>query len=283
LWHVASVANAAPYDAPPRSDDLAREAQPQPPQARDVPVTTALIVVNVLVFMLEETWGNSQSVSTLLRMGAIYRGTPDYFHWATCVSYGYLHIGVIHLGVNMFALWNIGRLLEPLLGKSRFFVLYTLSLVGGGIAISLSPTPHVTAGASGALFGLLGAVCALLYRRYRNARLPLERREIGGLLGRLLVPNLLISLLPGVSLLGHAGGLVVGAVFVARTFLKPSQLHAPLPTPRRSRSLDALALALLLLTLGSVASVWLSHEPWRDAPDIRLGQRGDGTQRDCVA
>ncbi len=236
---------------------------PAPPGVRELPITSGLVAANLLIFMLEETWGSSESTATLLRMGAIFSGSPEYARWGTFLSYGYLHIGAIHLGMNMFALWNTGRLLEPLLGRARFFVLYTLSLLGGGIAISLSPNPHITAGASGAIFGLLGAICALLYRRYRNSHWPEERKEIRGSIGRMLVPNLIISLLPGVSLLGHAGGLVVGALFVARTFMKRSNMRARLQTPQPSRAIAVAAVLLALLTLGAIASVWLDFRPWR--------------------
>lgn len=232
------------------------------PGARDAPITTALIVVNVLVFMLEENWGGSDVTATLVRMGAIYRDEAEVLRAATLLSYGYLHIGALHIGMNMFALWNIGRLLEPVLGSARFFVLYSLSLLGGGAAIMASPAPHVTAGASGALFGLLGAICALLWRRYRNARFGDERRVILGSIGRLLLPNVVISLLPGVSLLGHAGGLVVGALFTAPFFAGKGQLPR---TPERSVLMIGLALVLGLLTVFAVGSVWLYFQPWRVA------------------
>ncbi len=260
-WHVASVHNPSPHRASQPSGTT-EDPLVQPPTARDVPITSTLIAVNVLIFALEEFWGDSESVATLLRMGAIYPGSPELFQWGSFVSYGYLHIGALHLGVNMFALWNMGRLLEPLLGRSRFFVLYTLSLLGGGLAISLSPNPHITAGASGALFGLLGAVCALLYRRYRTSRYPDERSGIRSSIGRLLLPNLLISLLPGVSLLGHAGGLLVGGTFAALLFKKPSNLRVSQPDPSPSKGLSVTALLLLVLTIASIASVWSAFTPW---------------------
>src|SRR5690349_20852354 len=153
-----------PVETPPRS-------RPSPPSGvRQAPITAALIATNAIVFALEEQWGGSHATETLVRMGAVFPPATGLLRWASLLAYGYLHIGTLHIGMNMLGLWNIGRSLEPLLGGSRFFILYTLSLIGGGIAIRLSPSPGVTAGASGALFGLLGAICAILWRRYRDAR-----------------------------------------------------------------------------------------------------------------
>lgn len=224
---------------------------------RRAPITTALVVINVVIFLLEEQWGGSDKMSTLARMGATYRGSPDFVRPATLFSYGYLHIGAFHLGMNMFALWNIGRMLEPLMGKSRFFVLYTLSLLGGGVAIMLSPSASLTAGASGALFGLLGAVCMRMLGRYRSSRADEERREIRGNIGRILIPNLVISFLPGVSLLGHAGGLVIGALFVASAWR--GEREAPAAGPLMTGS----ALLLGLATVAAIGWVWFSLQPWR--------------------
>lgn len=231
---------------------------------RAAPITSTLIALNVLVFGLEAVWGGSRMTVTLLRMGAISPVSTGLPHLASLIAYGYLHFGPAHIAMNMFALYSLGRTLEPILGSSRFFVLYTLSLFGGGVAIASSSVPHVTAGASGAIFGLLGALCALLWQRYRSVRIEEERRAIRGLLGRLLLPNVIISLLPGVSLLGHAGGLIVGAAFSA-PFLRARLGARPLREDQGSGGMRASAVALAVLTLLCVAGVWWSLQPWRGA------------------
>lgn len=241
---------------------LGRTQEDRPPGARDAPVTTILIALNTVIFVLEELWGGSEATRTLVRMGAIFSDAPSALLWPSLLSYGYLHIGPLHIFMNMFGLWNIGRSLEPLLGPSRFFLLYTLSLLGGGLAIALSPNPHVTAGASGALFGLLGAICALLIRRYRLSRSELERRGIRGSIGRMLLPNVLISLLPGVSFMGHAGGLLIGALFMARTLLGVADPQREWSSSRRSRGVDLAAAGLAVLTVAAVGWVWWSYTPW---------------------
>lgn len=223
---------------------------------RAAPITSALIAVNVLVFGLQAVWGDAGRTVTLVRMGAISPLTTGFVQLASLITYGYLHTGAVHIGMNMLALYSLGRTLEPILGSSRFFVLYTLSLVGGGVAIASSSAPHVTAGASGAVFGLLGALCVLLWQRYRSLRVESERRTIRSLLGRLLLPNVLISLLPGVSLLGHAGGFVVGAGFIA-PFVRARLTDRP-----GSATMKNTAIALATLTLLCIAGVWASLQPW---------------------
>jgi rhomboid protease GluP len=227
-----------------------------PAPENSAPITTTLVILNVAVFLLEESWGGSNNTQTLARMGATFSGSPEVIRPATLFSYGYLHIGAFHLGINMFALWNIGRVLEPAMGKGRFFTLYSLSLLGGGVAIMLSPSAHLTAGASGALFGLLGAICMRMFARFRSTRDLEERREIRGSIGRMLIPNLVISFLPGVSLLGHAGGLGVGALFAALAWRGD-------PGDRPDRLMNLVASVLALASAAAIAWVWLALQPWK--------------------
>ena len=114
-----------------------------------------------------------------------------------------LHIGPIHLALNMLAVLVFGSELERQLGRWRFLALYLLSALGGAAAIQLFGDPlRPVAGASTAIYGLLGALGVLMLVR---------RQDVRGLL-TLLAINVFISFLPGVSLIGHLGGLVVGAV-----------------------------------------------------------------------
>lgn len=243
-----------------------------PPQAarasRGAPVTILLIAVNIGIFALEELWGGSTRSSTLVRMGAVFKGAPEPLSWLSTVSYGYLHIGVLHLGMNMLGLWSMGRALESMLGSARFFALYALSGLGGGIAISTASDAHVTAGASGALFGLLGAACGPLIARYRAAFFDAERRQIRSILGQILLPNVLISLLPGVSFLGHLGGFLVGALFAARMLLRRGGGKKPVQPATGSLGLTVFALLLAALTVASLGLIWSAYEPWAPSPEL---------------
>src|SRR2546423_5917495 len=108
------------------------------------------------MFLLESLWGASDSVETLLRMGATL---PRLVHagqaWRL-FSYAFLHIGFPHLMVNLWALAVLGPFLERLVGSARFLLLYALAALGGGVAVvAFGPGGIPTAGASGALWGLM--------------------------------------------------------------------------------------------------------------------------------
>jgi len=233
--------------------------------ARRAPVSAALIAVNVAIYALEELWGGS-SGATLLRMGALFNGDPSFMRWERLLTYGYLHGSGLHVGMNMYALWVLGRAIEPLLGASRFFTVYTLSLLGGGLAIAQSTKVQLTVGASGAIFGLLGAVIALFVRRYRLSDSDDERRAIRRSIGGLLIPNIVISMLPQVSLLGHLGGFVVGGVYMQTAIWRFARERARAPRPdasNRPRGGTSLAAACAALTLYCLLAVWIGYAPWQ--------------------
>jgi membrane associated rhomboid family serine protease len=123
------------------------------------------------------------------------------------VTADFLHYGLLHLGLNMYALWLLGRECERLLGRWRFLALYLLAGIGGSVAVyCFGPQTALTAGASSSIFGLLGAL--FFFFRRMNA-------DVRGLLG-LLGLNLAITfLVPHISILGHLGGLATGAVIGA--------------------------------------------------------------------
>jgi membrane associated rhomboid family serine protease len=115
----------------------------------------------------------------------------------------FLHAGPIHLVLNMWALWVVGRVIEQALGPSRFLGLYLVSGVGGSLAVYLFTGPVPTVGASGAIFGVFGALFILLRRVGRDASSMLS----------LIVINVIFTfLVPGISIAGHLGGLLTGTV-----------------------------------------------------------------------
>ena len=120
------------------------------------------------------------------------------------VTAGFMHAGLLHLAMNMYALWILGRVTEHLAGRWRFAVIYVVALLAGGLgAILLSPN-EPTVGASGAIFGLMGAI----FVAQRAQGIPFGRSP--------LLPVLILNLVftfgvPGISIGGHIGGLVGGA------------------------------------------------------------------------
>jgi membrane associated rhomboid family serine protease len=133
----------------------------------------------------------------------------------------------------MMALWVIGRDVEPALGRDRFLAVYLVSLLGSSAAVMLLTAPNANvAGASGAVFGLMGALAVLL----RRLRIPL------GQVGGLIAINLAITfLLPGISVAGHLGGLVTGVIATAALVYAPAQRRVPVQVG----ALAAIAVLLL--------------------------------------
>ena len=173
-------------------------------------VTLTLIAINVAMFVVTAVAAAIEGFSPLdnyqstifdaLAQRPVSVSLGD---WWRPLTAAFLHYGPIHLALNMLAVLVFGSELERQLGRWRFLALYLLSALGGAASIQLFGNPvQQVAGASTAIWGLLGALGVLMVVR---------REDLRGLL-TLLAINLLISFFPGVSLLGHLGGLVAGAV-----------------------------------------------------------------------
>lgn len=170
------------------------------------PVTAGLIATNVLVFVVTVATAGGQIManyrSPLFEQFATSPFEIADGQWWRIVSGAFLHYGLTHLAVNMFSLYILGRDLEGYLGSARYAAIYLLSAIGGSVAVLFFADPFVAvAGASGAIFGLLGATGVAMYQRKANLRS----------LFTILAINVLISFLPGISLAAHLGGFVLGA------------------------------------------------------------------------
>lgn len=140
--------------------------------------------------------------------------------WWRIVTGGFLHTGLLHLGMNMLVLWLLGSQLEPLLGRARFAALYVACLVGGAFGVLLISPTSPTIGASGAVFGLMGAAVVA----QRRSGIDVWRNGIGGL----VVVNLLFTFaVPNISIGGHLGGLIAGVVIGAVVFLLDDAVRSP--------------------------------------------------------
>ena len=126
--------------------------------------------------------------------------------WYRLVTGGFLHASLTHIGFNMFALFFLGRMLEPSIGTLRFVFLYAAALFGGAFgALLLSGPDTFTIGASGGIFGLFGAAFVIARGRGVDA--------VAGTIGVILLINLALSFsTPRISLGGHLGGLVAGVL-----------------------------------------------------------------------
>jgi membrane associated rhomboid family serine protease len=172
-------------------------------------ITQVLIGLNVAVFLLGSAvpnldlrFGNLALAQDGLG-GLIGVANGQYYRLITAA---FLHAGLLHILFNMFALAQLGPILEPALGRARFLALYLLSALGGStMSYWLSSPGQLGVGASGAIFGLFGAYYIVV-------------RRLGGETGPivvLLVINGVISLTPGIDWRAHLGGLITGAVIAA--------------------------------------------------------------------
>jgi membrane associated rhomboid family serine protease len=177
--------------------------------AKYPPVTTGLLVACVGVFLLELAWGASGSTFGLARMGAISGTRVAAGHYDALLASGLLHAGVAHLAMNGLALLSLGRVLEKTIGGSRFLLVFTASVLGGSIAVAALKPAVLGVGASGGIFGIMTSILGLTLRG--GGALPdLARQRLHQALVSSLAFNLALSLLPGISLLAHAGGGIVG-------------------------------------------------------------------------
>ena len=172
-------------------------------------VTRALIALNVLVFVAETAAGaplGGGGGGVVFAKGALYGPLVVHQHeYWRLLSAGFLHDGLLHIAVNMLSLYFVGSALEPAIGRVNLLAIYFASLLSGSFGALLFQPQVPTLGASGAIFGIFGALIVLAYRR----GIPIWQSG----LGVVLLFNLIFSVsFRGISLGGHLGGLVGGLI-----------------------------------------------------------------------
>jgi membrane associated rhomboid family serine protease len=180
-------------------------------------VTTTLIAINVGIYLLQLAGGAPVNANAgwIYEHGALFIRAIDSSgqvvglaegEWYRLLTAAFLHYGPIHLAMNMLALWWIGRPLEDWLGPARYLLLYLVSGLAGSAGALVASPGAITVGASGAIFGILGAAIVL------------ERQGtyvLGGSALTLLIVNIAFTFaVPGISIGGHLGGLAGGALCI---------------------------------------------------------------------
>jgi membrane associated rhomboid family serine protease len=180
------------------------------------PVTYALIAINVVVFLVEIGTGAGALSgglvnSSVVDHGALSRATVANGEYWRLVTAGFLHAGFLHIGFNMWILYMLGRMLEPAIGSLRFAIIYFVSLLAGSFGALLFTKVGLTVGASGAVFGLASA--GIMVMRSRGVD-PMQ----SGLPLFIGINLLLGFVISGISIGGHIGGLVGGALAAVALF-----------------------------------------------------------------
>jgi membrane associated rhomboid family serine protease len=229
------------------SKDKKEKTQAQTSVAFGMPLVTLLLVaINILVFLMMykrdpgALWHPSSAL--LMNGGADYGPLFAGGQWWRAWTSGFVHIGVIHLGMNMLALWNIGGRLEPQIGVVKYVLVYCISLIGASM-MSLYCHPFIeSAGASGAIFGLLG--CQMITILGLFNQIP-KLRLLNYLLGDLIVIGLYMAIgffVPFVDGFAHLGGFLAGVA--ASIVLFPLTARKKLPNLLNIAALGALLFVL---------------------------------------
>jgi membrane associated rhomboid family serine protease len=221
-------------------------------------MTSALLAVNIAMFLVEAVAGGGTLFDgprgqTLFNLGALspiaiakthIPGAPHYQFWRLITAM-FLHIGLLHIAFNMYALYLFGFLIENAFGWKRFLAIYFVTGFLASVAsFAFGPVGEIGAGASGAIFGLLGAWVAYNYRR-RSSPIAYAQLRWAGFL---IAINLVLSIsIPGIDWRAHVGGLVAGIAAGAM---------AEGSGPRRVARLASAGGLIVLLLIGVAVTAW---------------------------
>ena len=185
-------------------------------ELRKEPVTAGLILLNILVFLIVEFTGSSQNTMHMLDCGAAF--TPmiiqggEYYRLFTCM---FLHFGIYHIANNMLVLFVLGQRLEPVVGKIKFILIYLLGGLGGNIfsfIVEMKSADYaVSAGASGAVFAVMGAMLYVVIRNHGRIQ-DISVRQMVIMAGFSLYFGFTST---GVDNAAHVGGMVCGFILAA--------------------------------------------------------------------
>lgn len=202
-------------------------------------VTKILIAVNVGAFVLQYV-SNDRITNRFAMQGLAVALDGE---WWRLMTSAFLHAGVTHIALNMLALWFIGGAVEPRLGRWRYATVYLLSALGGSVLSYAVDSPfQASVGASGAVFGLFGALFVLMRRL---------RFEVGGLIS-IIVINVVIGFVPGFNInwRAHLGGLIVGSILTA------VMVYAP----QGQRLVASIAASVVVVVLCVGVTVWRTDQ-----------------------
>jgi membrane associated rhomboid family serine protease len=211
--------HAASGNAPKVQRQVQRVVRGARIRPTDAIVTRILVGINIVVYLITIAQGSglNDPGGSLFYKWALFGPSVDHGDWWRLITSAFLHASVIHIAFNMLALWWLGAPVEMVLGRVRFIGLYLVSGLAGAAGALVANPNAVTVGASGAIFGLLGA------------GLILEWQATGSIAGNyltLILINLAISFaVPGISIGGHIGGLI-GGILATLAFARFGRGHA---------------------------------------------------------
>ncbi|WP_250859330.1 rhomboid family intramembrane serine protease [Oceanirhabdus seepicola] len=174
-------------------------------------ITAVFLLSNILIYIITGIFSKNiidMDIEVLLEFGALYKGLVLAGQYHRIISSGFLHAGIMHLAMNMLALYVLGIMIEEIFGKVKFGLIYMGALISGSIATIIFGGNVISVGASGAIFGLLGAAFAYGF----IMRKRIGKSFMNSLLQAILINVFIGVLVPGINNIAHLGGLVGGAV-----------------------------------------------------------------------
>ncbi len=236
--------------------DIPKQAPATPPAF--VPwLTRALVVANILVFLLTAAGGGGllqADGQRLIDWGTNFAPLTASGEWWRLATATFLHFGIVHLLFNMWALWVIGSLVERLYGHGRFGAIYAVAGLAGALAsMTWNPLAN-SAGASGAIFGIIGAQLAFFMRGGHRIPAELVRAQRNSTLGFIAYAVVFGFVVPGIDNAAHLGGLATG--FGLGWLLTRPIGRLLSPTRARRGVLGAALLAVLVGAAGVGAAGW---------------------------
>jgi len=219
---------------------------------RGFEATIVLIAINVIVFLSEGAsaltlTGEANPTSTVMYHGLLFgpfiKLNHEYYRLLTS---GFLHWDFLHIGLNMYVLYWLGRLLEPAMGRQRFLTIYFVGLLAGSLGVLIVSPINATAGASGAIFGLMGAGYTEAHKRGVD--------QVRNQLLLMIVINLVLTVgISGVSIGAHVGGLIGGGL-ATLAFQQGDRVRRPILGYLGCLALAVIAVAGSIIVANGIAT-----------------------------
>ena len=226
---------------------------------RAIPFTYALLATNLVIYLLMELSGGSMNEATLMAFGVKSNAAIDQGEVWRLITPVFIHIGVLHLVLNSYALWIVGQQVERLYGSARFLTLYVLMGISGVTGSYLFSPNALSAGASGAIFGLFGVLLVFGMRHRRRVPPFLSRAIRVGILPVIGINLVIGFLIPVIDNAAHIGGLLSGMALAAVVgFETPGSR-----TPRVFHMARLVTIASVLLSFYLVGARY-------DGPELRM-------------
>jgi len=215
---------------------------------RRATVTYVLFGINILIFVLMSLSGGTENELTLLAFGVKSNAYIDQGEIWRFVTPVFIHIGLLHIFFNSYAIWIVGPQVEKLYGGARFSIIYLLTGIAGVAGSYWYHPESISAGASGSIFGLFGALLVFGFK-YRSAIPPMFQRAVGKGVFPVIAINLFIGyMIPAIDNSAHVAGLVSGALLAAVIPFKK-------PGSSTSNSFKVIQMVLVVIVLLSFYEV----------------------------